>query len=147
MTKKKLIIGVGNIEDAASDFIEVWHQVESGKLPKEAPIEKISFSDQRLLFKTLTPRRCDLLRYVHEHGKISIRALAKGIGRDYSNVHQDVKTLLQVGLILKEEKNHQYHVPWDIIVTEIPLFYPPAANEHATHKRYGGGASTQAAQR
>lgn len=146
MTKKKLTVGVGSIEDAARDFIDVWHQVESGKLPKNAPIEKITFSDQRLLFKTLSPRRCDLLRYVHEHGKISIRALAKGIDRDYSNVHQDVKTLLQVGLILKDEKSDKYHVPWDVIVTEIPMFSPPAANEQANPKRCCG-ASVQVSHR
>lgn len=147
MTKKKLTVGVGSIEDAARDFIDVWHQVESGKLPKNAPIEKITFSDQRLLFKTLTPRRCDLLRYVHEHGKISIRALAKGVDRDYSNVHQDVKTLLQVGLILKDEKNDKYHVPWDVIVTEIPMFSLPAANEQTTSKHCCGGTSVQASHR
>ena len=79
MSKKKLTVNVSSIEDAAREFIDVWHQVESGHLPKNIPLEKISFSNQRLLFKTLTPRRCDLLRYAHEHGKISIRALAKGV--------------------------------------------------------------------
>jgi len=120
MRNKKITVRTGSLEEAAKEFIDVWHQVEQGHGP-EAPIEKISFKDQRLLFKTLTPKRFEILKYAHEHDGISIRALAKELGRDYSNVHQDVKILYQLGLMLKDEKSEKYYVPWDVIVTEIPL--------------------------
>lgn len=116
---KKITVRTGSLEEAAKEFIDIWHQVEHGNLP-QAPIEKISFKDQRLLFKTLTPRRFDLLKCAHEKNGISIRALAKELARDYSNVHQDVKILHQLGLMIKDESN-KYYVPWDVIVTEIPL--------------------------
>ena len=146
MSKKKLTIHVNSLEETAQDFINVWHQTESYNLPKKLPIEKISFSDERLLFKTLTPRRCDLLRYLHEHGKISIRALAKGVDRDYSNVHQNVKTLLKIGLILKDKKSDKYYMPWDVIVTEIPMFHDHA-NRYTSHKRHDSNTPSQAAHR
>lgn len=117
---KKITVRTGNIEEAAKEFIDIWHQVEQGHAPL-AVIEKINFKDQRLLFKTLTPKRFEILKYVHEQESISIRRLAKELGRDYSNVHQDVKILYQLGLMLKDEKNKEYYVPWDTIVTEIPL--------------------------
>src|SRR3990167_3184920 len=123
MRKKKIIVRTGSLEQAAKEFIDIWHQVEKGSAP-QSPIEKISFKDQRLLFKTLTPKRFEILKYVHEQGYIhekngiSIRFLAKELGRDYSNVHQDVKILSQLGLMLKNEKNDKYYVPWDVIVTE-----------------------------
>ena len=60
-----------------------------------------------------------LLRHIHECGKISIRALAKELNRDYSNVHQGVKALNPTGFILKDVITNKYYVPWDIIVTEI----------------------------
>jgi predicted transcriptional regulator len=120
MSNKKITVRTGSLEEAAKEFIDIWHQVEQGHTPK-APIEKISFKDQRLLFKTLTPKRFEILEYVHERDGISIRLLAKELGRDYSNVHQDVKILHQLGLMLKNEKNDKYYVPWDVIVTEIPL--------------------------
>ena len=41
--------------------------------------------------------------------------------RDYSNVHQDVKLLYQLGLMQKDEKDDKFSVPWDVIVTEITL--------------------------
>ncbi|OGT64436.1 MAG: hypothetical protein A3J38_02070 [Gammaproteobacteria bacterium RIFCSPHIGHO2_12_FULL_45_9] len=117
---KTITIQTGNLQDAAKEFTGAWHRAEkTGSISQ--PIEKITFTDQRLLFKTLTPRRFDILQYVHQHGRISIRALAKGVGREYSNVHQDVKVLFQLGLILKDEHSTQYYVPWDKIVTEISL--------------------------
>lgn len=144
MRKRKLTVDVSSIEEAAREFIDIWHQAEAGKPPKDAPIEIISFSNERLLFKTLTTRRRDLLRCVHNHGKISIRDLAKKLSRDYSNVYQDVKALAHIGLILKDEKTEKYYMPWDKIITEIPMTEPkhqdgrskarPATYHHATHR-------------
>ena len=54
----------------------------------------------------------ELLEYLHEQGKMSIRALAKVLERDSSNVHQDVKILHQLGLILRDEEENNYYVPW-----------------------------------
>ncbi len=132
MSNKKITVRTGSLEEAAKEFIDIWHQVEKGNAP-QTPIEKISFKDQRLLFKTLTPKRFEILKYVHEQDGISIRSLAKELDRDYSNVHQDVKILLQLGLILKDKKNDKYYVPWDVIVTEIslPAIKKPKNSGHA----------------
>ncbi len=40
-----------------------------------------------------------LLRYVHRHTVTSVRALAKALSRDYSNVHADVQALTSAGLL------------------------------------------------
>lgn len=135
MSNKKITVRTGNLEEAAKEFIDMWHQVEQGHAP-QAPIEKISFKDQRLLFKALTPKRFEILKYVHEQNGISIRSLAKELGRDYSNVHQDVKILHRLGLMLKNEKNDKYYVPWDVIVTEIPLtvIKKPKNSQHTTNR-------------
>jgi predicted transcriptional regulator len=134
MMSKKITVRTGNIEEAAKEFIDIWYQIEKGHAP-QAAIEKINFKDQRLLFKTLTPKRFEILKYVHEQESISIRRLAKELDRDYSNVHQDVKILHQLGLMLKNEKNDEYYVPWDVIVTEIPLtvLKKPKKSPHITN--------------
>jgi len=131
MSKRQIIATVGCLEDMAKEFVDVWHQIESGKTPKGTPIEKIYFEDDRLLFRTLTHKRCELLKHIHEKGKTSIRTLAKELERDYSNVFQDVKALNHVGLILKDEKSGKYYVPWKAITTEIPL-----CEEVLKHKHY-----------
>ena len=117
---KKITIRAGSLKDAAKEFIDAWHQAET-QPALDAPVEKINFKDQRLLFKTLTPKRFEILEYVHASEGVSIRFLAKELDRDYSNVHQDVKILHQLGLMTKNKKDNKFHVPWDVIVTEIAL--------------------------
>lgn len=117
---KKVIIKSGTLNEAAKDFVDAWHLAESDN-KASAPVEIISFKDQRLLFKTLTPRRFDLLEAIHDEKEVSIRALAKKLGRDYSNVHQDVTVLFKLGLLKKDKETGKYAVPWDVIVTEISL--------------------------
>jgi hypothetical protein len=39
---KKLMVETDDLEKAAKEFIEIWHQIEQGHEPK-TPIEKISF--------------------------------------------------------------------------------------------------------
>ncbi len=123
MSNKKITIGTSDLKDALEEFADAWHKIEQGQAPQapQAPVEKINFEDQRLLFKTLTPKRFEILEYAHQQNGLSIRALAKELGRDYSNVHQDVKILYQLGLMVKNEKDDKYYVPWDVIVTEISL--------------------------
>lgn len=125
MSKRAITITVGTSEDMAKEAIKIWHQIEAGQTPKQVPIEKIRFPDERTLFKTLTTSRCGLLRYVHENGKLSIRAISKGLHRVYSNVYQDIRVLSQAGLIFKDEKDKKYYVPWDVIITEIPMTLTP----------------------
>lgn len=79
----------------------------------------MSFENVATLMKTLSPKRLELLKMLHALGTISISQLAKELHRDYSNVHQDVKALNQIGIVL--EKDNKYYVPWETIVTEISL--------------------------
>jgi predicted transcriptional regulator len=53
-------------------------------------------------------------------GPVSIRALAKELGRDYKNVHTDVRGLERVGLICRT-KNDKIEVPWDIVEAQLRL--------------------------
>jgi predicted transcriptional regulator len=144
MAKRKVTVTIGNLNDMANEFIDVWHQVKRGKTPKAA-IEKIIFEDERLLFKTLTPKRCALLKYVHQRGKLSVRALAKELLRDYSNVYQDVKALAHVGLMVKDDKDDKYLVPWDKIVTEIPLTSTTFQENHTRSKHHKRGFAVHVA--
>ncbi len=117
MKKRKLIVKVSSLDEALADFKTTWEKVEIGE-KFLTPIEIISFENAILLMKTLTPRRLELLQKLHAIGSSSIRALAKKLERDYSNVHQDVEILSKAGLLLQDKKG-RYSMPWDKIVTEI----------------------------
>ena len=61
----------------------------------------------------------ELLRYVHRHKVASVRALAKALGRDYSNVHADVQALTAAGLI--EAAEDGLRADYDAIETKIAM--------------------------
>lgn len=133
MAKRQLTVKVSSIKETLARFKEVWEQAERGEKIEGAPLETVSFENAKLLMKTLSPRRLELLQQLHAMGKTSIRALAKKLTRDYSNVHEDVKALHQVGLILQDSTGN-YYMPWDKIVTEIPMDIIPVREKVHHHK-------------
>ena len=63
-------------------------------------------------------KRLQLLIFLRQHGPLSIRQLAKGFNRDYSDVQHDVELLLGVGLVAND-KGKKFFVPWDMLVIEL----------------------------
>ena len=137
MTKKQLIVKVGSLEDSLANFKDAWERAEKGE-KFSAPIEILSFENASTLLKTLSPKRLELLKILHALGTVSIRRLAKELHRDYSNVHQDVKALNQVGVILETEG--KYYVPWETIVTEISLCTKDSP-KHSHHRQNNSTAA------
>jgi len=116
--KKQIKIGVSDAAITAKDFIEAWKGVERGEKIQEKNI--LNFENLEVLLKTLTPGRWTLLKKLHANGVMSIRALANGLGRDYKNVHTDVRRLEKIGLI-ECTKDDRIMVPWDIVEARLML--------------------------
>jgi predicted transcriptional regulator len=133
MTKKQLIVKVGSLKDSLAKFKNIWERAEKGER-LGSPIEVLSFENASVLMRTLSPKRLELLQILHTLGAVSIRQLTKELHRDYKNVHQDVKALNQIGIILQKEG--KYYVPWETIVTEISLcIKSPAKHSHQKHSK------------
>lgn len=81
----------------------------------------ITFDSFETLAKMLTPRRLELLRYVHRHPMESIRALAFALDRDYRRVHEDVEALAEAGLLERAAEGTAVTAPFDAIETRIAL--------------------------
>lgn len=118
-SKKTLTVRVGTLEEMTGRFVKAWKRAEAG-LPQREPTYVLQFTDTATLFKYLSPRRFELLQHLRESGPLSIRRLASQLKRDYKNVHTDVKELIAIGLIEENDENLLL-VPWDSIVTELPL--------------------------
>jgi predicted transcriptional regulator len=116
--KKQITIGVGDEATTAKEFIDVWKRAERGENVQEK--NRLHFESLELLLKTLTPGRWILLKRLHAKGPMSIRALAKVLGRDYKNVYTDVQRLENIGLIGRT-KNERVNVPWDIVEARLLL--------------------------
>ena len=112
-------ISIGNEGDTAQEFVEVWRRAEHGEPPK-TPTEHLYFPDLETLLRTLTSQRLALLKTLYAVGPVSIRALAKALGRDYKNVYTDIQALQHVGLITRQ-RDGRLIVPWTRIVAEFRL--------------------------
>ena len=115
---KVLSIGVSTLPDALDRFEAAWH-LATGRRAL-SPVERLSFADLPLLLKSLSPARWQLLAALRKDGPMSVRALAKRLGRDYKNVHTDVAQLTGLGLVERMGKS-LVKVPWDAVRAELKL--------------------------
>jgi predicted transcriptional regulator len=115
----KIEIRSPSLEEMGYEFKEVWRDAEQGIFAKK-PIERVSFENLKTLVQVLTPKRIEVLTFLHDSGPLAIRALSKLLHRDYKNVHQDIQILEKIGLV-EETKEGLVAAPFNRIVAEIRL--------------------------
>jgi predicted transcriptional regulator len=115
MSNVKVTVGGALEADASRKFIDAWHRAEKGKRFRE---RNLAFESWDALARVLTAKRMELLRYVRRHDVASVRALAKALKRDYSNVHTDVQALSAAGLI---DMSDGVRADYDVIETKIAI--------------------------
>jgi predicted transcriptional regulator len=116
MSDVKITVGGGMEEEAGRGFVDAWHRAERGEVFRE---RRLAFESWDALTRVLTNKRMDLLRYVRHHEVKSVRALAKALGRDYSNVHADVQALMAAGLL--DSGDGALRADYDAIETKIAI--------------------------
>ena len=116
MAGVKITVG-GDVEEAASRrFVDAWHRAERGETFRG---RHLAFESWDTLVRVLTGKRMELLRYVRGNKVTSVRALAKALGRDYSNVHADVHALAAAGLV--QTAGGGVQADYDVIETKIAI--------------------------
>jgi predicted transcriptional regulator len=116
MSDVKITVGSAMEPEAARRFADAWHRAERGEAFHE---RHLAFESWDALARVVTGKRMELLRYVRHHEVASIRALAKALGRDYSNVHADVQALMSAGLL--DAANGGIRADYDAIETKIAI--------------------------
>ena len=116
MRDVQITVGDSPEEEAGRRFIDAWRRAERGETVHE---RHLAFESWDALSRVLTGKRMELLRYVRRHEVASIRALAKALGRDYSNVHADVRALAEAGLLDMSEERPR--ADYDAIETRIAI--------------------------
>jgi predicted transcriptional regulator len=91
-------IGVSSLDDVMRRTAAAFRGKRQG--------ERISFASVELLWKTLTPRRWELIRAMAGQGPMSMRAAARLVGYDVKTIHGDVQALLQAEILEKDEAGH-----------------------------------------
>lgn len=95
MDRMKVHVGSG-LADASERMLDAVARFERGESVEE---NHVSFESWAALFSTLTPKRYELLRHVHQHPEKSIRSLARALDRDFRRVYDDVRALVDAGLL------------------------------------------------
>jgi predicted transcriptional regulator len=116
MSKIKVAVGGAFEDEAGRRFVDAWHRAERGERVRE---RRLTFENWDTLARVLTGKRMELLRYVRRHKVTSVRALAKALERDYSNVHADVQALTTAGFLDATEKG--LRAEYDAIETKIAI--------------------------
>jgi predicted transcriptional regulator len=116
--QREVKVGIKTPEAALADAVRVWKRAEKGRAPRK-PVQGVYFADFVTMARVLTPRRIELLLTLQARGKMTMRALAQLLKRDYKNVHGDVQRLKLTGLV--ETENGHVHVPWKTIRFETVL--------------------------
>lgn len=94
-------------------FIKAW---KTGKSAGDS----LEFESPAALFRVLTPKRWELIERLQELGPSSVRGLARELERDVKRVHEDVRKLMECGLVARAEDG-KFHVPYDVIRAEFDL--------------------------
>jgi predicted transcriptional regulator len=81
---------------------------------------RITFATPELLWKVLTAKRWEVLKAMAGEGPMSLRAVARSVGRDVKAVHADVHALLDAG-VLDRTDSGQVEFPFDAIRVNFTL--------------------------
>jgi predicted transcriptional regulator len=81
---------------------------------------RISFATPELLFRMLTAKRWDLIRALAGAGAMTIRGVARRVGRDVKAVHGDIRMLLDAGVLRKTEDG-RIVFPFDAVHVDVML--------------------------
>jgi predicted transcriptional regulator len=96
-TMKTVTLEVASREEVSLRALKAFRGKKQGT--------RISFATPELLWKVLTAKRWELLKAMAGQGSLTIREVARRVGRDVKAVHSDVQALLDAGLLDKTETN------------------------------------------
>jgi predicted transcriptional regulator len=108
----KVTVHVGSVSDMGRRFTNAWNQATAGEKVNDTHIRFLAL---RSMLETLSLRRLELLKYVHQHG-------AENVNRDYKNVHQDVAVLESAGLLLRDGR--ELSALWSELSASVSLTTP-----------------------
>jgi predicted transcriptional regulator len=109
----EVILSISSRKNINDRFLAAWNTGHSQ--PKH-----LSFESEELLWKTLTLKRWQILKLMTGAGEMTIREVARRLGRDVKAVHGDVTALLVCGILEKSEDS-EVLFPYDAVHVDFML--------------------------
>jgi predicted transcriptional regulator len=108
---RTVTLGVSSIEDTKRQMAAAFRGEQQG--------EFISFASIGLLWKVLTAKRWEILRAMTGQGALSIREVARRVGRDVKAVHGDITALINAGVL--DRMGDSVIFPYDAVHVDFTL--------------------------
>lgn len=86
------------------DSTDAFKQRVKAALSGKRQQQRISFESFELLWKVLAPNRMAIVQALTGAGPVSLREVARRVGRDVRAVHSDVHMLLRAGVLRKDDE-------------------------------------------
>ncbi|HGB5010607.1 TPA: hypothetical protein ACIVL5_003585 [Salmonella enterica subsp. diarizonae serovar 61:r:-] len=89
--------------DRRDSFLVAREFMEAAFSSTEYIGETISFPSAELLWKKLSPKRMQIVEAMAGAGEMTMREVARRVGRDFKAVHADILGLIEVGVVERVE--------------------------------------------
>jgi predicted transcriptional regulator len=112
-----LIVRLSTDDEIRAQFIEAAERALAGHPVEAAP--SYNFQSYDDMYRTLSPSRLAIITTLAGQGPLSIREVARRVGRDVQAVHRDVTMLINIGMIDRTEKGVEFpytriHFEYDV---------------------------------
>lgn len=112
-----LTVRLSTLADTKARFLGAAQLALEGKAVDAMPM--LSFASYDDMHRILAPSRLAIVKALAGQDAISIREVARRLGRDVQAVHRDVTTLVNAGVIDRTEKGIEF--PYDNIHFEFDV--------------------------
>jgi predicted transcriptional regulator len=104
-------LSVSSIEEVKARFLAAAQGIPQGS--------RISFLTPELLWSTLSQKRWEIIQAMTGQGVLSIREVARRVGRDVKAVHGDVTALIKAGVVQRQDRGVVF--PYDGVHVDFVL--------------------------
>ncbi|SEH23983.1 transcriptional regulator [Rhizobium sp. NFR12] len=112
-----LKVKIQNFDSSLSAVLDAAKAAESDPAFQAEHI--LSFPTWDMLHRVLAPKRLEIVQVLTAQAPMTIREVARRVGRDFKGVHGDVTTLLNAGVIEKAPGGVVF--PYDRIHLEFDI--------------------------
>ncbi len=92
-------------------------------------IKVLSLNQYKELHKILSPVRLKILAFLRKEGEMTISKLSEKLGRDYKNVHADIKSLAQHGLVNLRKEGNKLKASTPFRRISVTFYFYPFEND------------------
>lgn len=112
---RTVILGIETQRDVSQRILDV------ARGRQKAGHDRISFETIADLWRILAPKRMEIVQIMSGAGPLTIREVARRVGRDFKAVHSDVTLLIDAGLVERTDEGavefpyDRVHVAFDMM--------------------------------